>query len=185
MKAQAIQSMDSASQPATDLEAVFRENYTMVFRAAYRIAGNATDAEDVLQTVFLRLLKREAGAEPIDNMGSFLHRAAINAALDLVRSRQNIRNVPLDEMEPILADSPRNAPDRAHGAGETLHWLRGALGRLNPRIAQMFVLRFFEGMENPEIARLLNTTPGTVAVTISRTRDRLQQEYRSYAGGVA
>jgi DNA-directed RNA polymerase specialized sigma24 family protein len=49
----------------------------------------------------------------------------------------------------------------------------------------MFVLRFFEGKENPEIARLLNTTPGTVAVTISRTRDRLQEEYRSYVGGVA
>jgi DNA-directed RNA polymerase specialized sigma24 family protein len=47
------------------------------------------------------------------------------------------------------------------------------------------VLRFFEGKENPEIARLLDTTPGTVAVTISRTRNRLQEEYRSYVGGVA
>ncbi len=185
MKAQAIQSMDSASTPAIDLEAVFREHHAMVFRAAYRIVGNASDAEDVLQTVFLRLVKRDSGSEAIDNMGSFLHRSAINAALDLVRGRLNIRNVPLDELEPILADSPRNAPDRAHGAGETMVWLRGALGRLNPRIAQMFVLRFFEGLENPEIARLLNTTPGTVAVTISRTRDRLQQEYRSYAGGLA
>jgi RNA polymerase sigma factor (sigma-70 family) len=59
------------------------------------------------------------------------------------------------------------------------------MARLNPRIAQMFVLRFFEGKDNPEIARLLNTTPGTVAVTLSRTRDRLQKEYRAYMGGVA
>jgi DNA-directed RNA polymerase specialized sigma24 family protein len=44
----------------------------------------------------------------------------------------------------------------------------------------MFVLRFFEGKENPEIARLMGTTPGTVAVTISRTRDRLEKEFRSY-----
>ena len=57
--------------------------------------------------------------------------------------------------------------------------------RLNPRIAQMFALRFFEGKDNPEIARLLNTTPGTVAVTLSRTRDRLQKEYVAYMGGVA
>ena len=56
---------------------------------------------------------------------------------------------------------------------------------LNPRIAEMFALRFFEGKENPEIARLLNTTPGTVAVTLSRTRDRLQKEYQAYMGGVA
>ena len=49
----------------------------------------------------------------------------------------------------------------------------------------MFTMRFFEGRDNPEIARLLNTTPGTVAVTISRTRDRLQKEYQAYLGGVA
>jgi DNA-directed RNA polymerase specialized sigma24 family protein len=49
----------------------------------------------------------------------------------------------------------------------------------------MFMLRFFEGKDNPEIARLLQTTPGTVAVTLSRTRDRLEQEFRAYMGGVA
>jgi len=107
------------------------------------------------------------------------------AALDLVRSRQNIRSIPLDELEPVLADPAHRRPDRVHGSGEIREWLRGAMARLNPRIAQMFVLRFFEGKENLEIARLLNTTPGTVAVTLSRTRDRLEKEYRAYLGGVA
>ena len=46
----------------------------------------------------------------------------------------------------------------------------------------MFALRFFEGKDNPEIARMLNTTPGTVAVTLSRTRDRLEKEYQAYHG---
>ena len=73
------------SRPSTDLEQIFRENHAMVFRAAYRITGNAGDAEDVLQTVFLRMLKRDPGAEPVGNMASFLHRSAVNAALDLVR----------------------------------------------------------------------------------------------------
>ena len=168
-----------------DLEAIFREHHALVFRAAYRVTGNAGDAEDVLQTVFLRLVKRDPDAEPVGNMASFLHRAAVNAALDLVRSRQNIRNIPLDELEPVLAEAPHRSPDRAHVSGEIREWLRGALARLNPRIAEMFMLRFFEGKENPEIARLLNTTPGTVAVTLSRTRDRLQKEYQAYLGGVA
>jgi RNA polymerase sigma-70 factor (ECF subfamily) len=177
--------MESANQLVTDLEKVFRENHAMVFRAAYRITGNASDAEDVLQTVFLRMLKRDSGAQPVDSMASFLHRAAVNAALDLVRARQNIRNVPLDELEPILAESSHRGPERVQNSSEIREWLRGALARLNPRIARMFVLRFFEGKENPEIARLLNTTPGTVAVTLSRTRDRLQQDYRLYVGGEA
>ena len=176
---------ESADLSETDLERIFRENHAMVFRAAYRVTGNANDAEDVLQTVFLRMLKRDPGAEPVGNIASFLHRAAVNAALDLVRSRQNIRNIPLDELEPVLADPAHRRPDRVHSSGEIREWLRGALSRLNPRIAEMFMLRFFEGKENPEIARLLNTTPGTVAVTLSRTRDRLEKEYQVYMGGVA
>jgi RNA polymerase sigma-70 factor (ECF subfamily) len=170
---------------APDLERIFREHHALVFRAAYRVTGNANDAEDVLQTVFLRLLKRDANAEPVGNIASFLHRSAVNAALDLVRARHNVRNIPLDELEPVLAEPAHRRPDRAHASGEIRDWLRGALARLNPRIAQMFILRFFEGKENPEIAQLLNTTPGTVAVTISRTRDRLEKEFRAYLGGVA
>ncbi len=185
MKTQAVDYMDSAPQAAADLEQVFREHHAGVFRAAYRITGNADDAEDVLQTVFLRLVKRDSGAEPIDNLPSFLHRAAVNAALDLMRARQNVRNIPLDDLEPVLAEPASRRPDRALDSSEIREWLRGALARLNPRIAQMFILRFFEGKDNPEIARMLNTTAGTVAVTISRTRDKLQQEYRTYMGGVA
>jgi RNA polymerase sigma-70 factor (ECF subfamily) len=177
--------MESANLTPADLERVFRDNHAMVFRAAYRITGNAGDAEDVLQTVFLRLLKRDPQADAVGNMPSFLHRSAVNAALDLIRSRQNIRNIPLDELEPVLAEPAHRNPERAQSSGEIRDWLRGALARLNPKIAQMFAMRFFEGKENPEIARLLNTTPGTVAVTLSRTRDRLEKEYRAYVGGVA
>jgi RNA polymerase sigma-70 factor, ECF subfamily len=184
MKALMAGPIESANLTA-DLEKVFRENHAMVFRAAYRITGNAGDAEDVLQTVFLRMLKRDPDSDPVGNMSSFLHRASVNAALDLMRSRANIRNIPLDEMEPMLAEPAHRGPDRAQASGEIRDWLRGALARLNPKIAQMFALRFFEGKENPEIARLLNTTPGTVAVTLSRTRDRLEKEYRAYLGGVA
>ncbi len=177
--------MEPANLPAADLEQIFRENHAMVFRAAYRITANAGDAEDVLQTVFLRMVKRDPAADPVGNMASFLHRSAVNAALDLVRTRQNIRNIPLDDLEPVLAEPAHRNPERAQSSGEIRDWLRGALARLNPRIAQMFTLRFFEGKENPEIAKMLNTTPGTVAVTLSRTRDRLEKEYRAYMGGVA
>src|SRR5215469_15331497 len=185
MKAPAVIPMEPETLPAADLERLFRENYAAVFRAAYRVTGNATDAEDALQTVFLRLAKRDGSAEPVENMSSFLHRAAVNAALDLVRARHHVRNVPLDDLEPVLAEPPQHRPDRLQAAGEIREWLRGALARLSPRIAQMFILRFFEGKDNPEIARLLNTTPGTVAVTLSRTRDRLEKEFQSTLRGVS
>src|ERR1700685_1987882 len=118
MKALMAAPMGPAKLPEAELERIFREHHSMVFRAAYRVTGNADDAEDVLQTVFLRMVKRDTGAEPVGNMASFLHRAAVNAALDLVRSRQHVRNVPLDELEPVLSEPAHRNPDRIQHSGE-------------------------------------------------------------------
>src|SRR3982750_1244609 len=124
MKALMAAPMETAAISARDLETIFKEHHAMVFRAAYRVTGNAGDAEDVLQTVFLRLVKRDPDADPVGNLPSFLHRAAVNAALDLVRSRQNIRNIPLDELEPVLAEPASRSPERAHNSNEISDWLR-------------------------------------------------------------
>ncbi len=94
------------SAPPPDLDLIFREHHSTVFRAAYRVTGNASDAEDVLQTVFMRLLRRQPDAEAVGNMEGYLRRAAVNAALDLIRSRQAAPQVPLEDVAPLL---PENA----------------------------------------------------------------------------
>jgi RNA polymerase sigma-70 factor (ECF subfamily) len=170
------------SAPPVDVDLTFREHHSTVFRAAYRVTGNASDAEDVLQTVFMRLLRRQPDAAAVGNMEGYLRRAAVNAALDLIRSRQSAPQVPLDDVAPLLSANSSLAPDRLHRSTEIRTWLREAVSRLNPRAAEMFALRFFEGRDNPEIAQALGTTPASVAVTLSRTRDRIQEEYRSYMG---
>jgi RNA polymerase sigma-70 factor, ECF subfamily len=174
----------TASPADLDLDFIFREHHATVFRAAYRVTGNASDAEDVLQTVFMRLLRRPPDAEAVGNMEGYLRRAAVNAALDLIRSRQAAPHVPLDDLAPLLPENASLAPDRLHRSTEIRHWLRQAVARLSPRAAEMFTLRFFEGRDNPEIARALGTTPASVAVTLSRTRDRIQQEFKSYMGEI-
>ena len=76
--------------PQSQLESLFQQHYDQIFRTAYRVTGNANDAEDVLQTVFLRLSRwTEVNLEP--NPASYLHRAAINASLDLVRQGTHSR----------------------------------------------------------------------------------------------
>ena len=157
-----------------ELEHSFETWHGMVFRTAYRITGNAADAEDVLQTVFLRMAGRSSSSAAVENEESYLRRAAVNAALDVVRSRQTSAAVPLSD----TATSPSCTELR-----ETREALRRALARLNPKWSEMFALRFFEGYSNPQIAKLLGISQVLVAVTLHRARKQLQNDIRSYMGG--
>ena len=165
------------------LEKVFVEHQLRVFRAAYRITGSAQDAEDVLQTVFLRLARQGTGAPFLTNPGSYLYRAAINSALDLVRARRDRTTVSLDDAAETVERSP--GPDRHWEAAEIRGWLRRAMAALPPRAAEMFVLRYLEGQQNRDIARILGVSRITVAVTLHRARQRLQDELRTFRGDVS
>jgi RNA polymerase sigma-70 factor (ECF subfamily) len=169
--------------PAQDLTAVFEEHHRQIFHAAYRVTGNAQDAEDVLQTVFLRLARRGAAHGLRDNPGGYLHRSAVNAALDVVRSRKSARVTALENVEAVLSDDdPNRAPDRRQVGVEILEHVRAALGRLNPRTAEVFALRYLEGYGNHEIADMLGTSRSTIAVMLHRARHKLKDEIRSLAG---
>lgn len=171
-----------AVQSPAELERIFESHHRVVLRAAYRITGNVTDAEDVLQTVFLRLLRRPADSRAMENVGAYLHRAAVNAALDLVRGRQEAKSVPLEADEPHLAQEPDQAPDRQQEMREMRELIRKAVTRLAPRAAEIFVLHYFEGYSNSDIASMLDLTAAGVAVTLHRTRSRIQQEVRNFMG---
>ena len=86
-------------QPPSELETLFQAHHGRVFRTAQRITGSAADAEDVLQTVFLRLIKGQDDYDWSRNPEAYLSRAAINASLDLLRSRTRSRAVALDDAE--------------------------------------------------------------------------------------
>ena len=167
--------------PPAELEQIFRDHHAGVLRAAYRVTGNASDAEDVLQTVFLRLARRQPDALPMDNTAAYLHRAAVNAALDLVRDRRESKRVPLDTQTPFLA-TPDAPADSRQEARELRDFIRRAIGRLSPRTGEVFALHYFEGYSNAQIAGLLDLTPGGVGVTLHRARTQLQEEIKSFLG---
>ena len=78
---------------------LFEEYHGLIFRTAYRLTGSAADAEDVLQTIFLRLVRRDAETVP-NQAESYFRRAAVNASLDLIRNRKSDRLVGLSESAP-------------------------------------------------------------------------------------
>jgi hypothetical protein len=73
----------TAAHRTAELESVFRDRHSLVFRAACHLPGKTTGAGDELPTVFLRPLKRDPAAAPVASITSFLHGAAANGLLDL------------------------------------------------------------------------------------------------------
>lgn len=152
---------------------IFKEYNGLVFRTAYRVTGNAADAEDVLQTVFLRIFRRDSAVPEVERFDRYLRRAAVNASVDLLRKRQAEPDIPLSEVVDPLATSSFELKD----------CLRRALASLTPRAAEIFALRHFEDLSNQAIAETLNMSRVLVAVTLHRTRRQLQKEILSYLGG--
>jgi RNA polymerase sigma-70 factor (ECF subfamily) len=85
---------DPRTVPKTDaaVAALFELHHERVYRVARRLTGSREDAEDVLQTVFLRLVRREEPVPAAEEAASYLHRAATNAGLDLLRRRKASRS---------------------------------------------------------------------------------------------
>lgn len=160
--------MTSAPGPA-GLAELYDRHHEAVFRAAFRITGNSADAEDVLQTVFMRVL---SGNEPEASAGrpaAYFRRAAVNAAIDLLRRRAVHAATAYDDEAP-------HAATEVEPALLLKHQLRRAIATLEPDDASLFLLRFVEGLSNQELADMFQLEKNNVAVRLHRIRLRLQDE---------
>lgn len=170
-----VNQLDHVSMISADFERVYRDSSDSVYRSAFRILGNAADAEDVLQTVFLRFLRRDVSLGAVEKTEPYLRRAAVNASLDLIRSRKT----KLSSVEDLLHEPSTSATQELHTR------LRDALSRIDPKWAEIFLLRYIEGYGNKEIAQLLDLSQTMVAVTLFRARQKLQNEIRLESGSLA
>jgi RNA polymerase sigma-70 factor (ECF subfamily) len=146
---------------------LYERHYEAVFRAALRVTGSPADAEDVLQTVFLRLLSQRDAHEAGERPGAYFRRAAINAAVDLLRRRAVHAETPYDDGAPHAAVDP---------ALLLKEQLRRAIATLESDDATLFLLRYVEGLSNQELADEFQLEKNNVAVRLHRIRMRLQAE---------
>lgn len=164
------------NSPQTELETLFRAHHDRVFRTAHRITGSPADAEDVLQSVFLRLVKGKETYDLSQNVEAYLSRAAVNASLDLMRSRGRAKSVELSEADSEALESKFQSPEAEHADRELQLLIRQAVTRLGKTAGEMFVLRYYEGYDNQEIAKMLDTSQMVVGVVLHRARTRLRKE---------
>lgn len=163
------ETLKTQSLPA-EFEALFRDHYDFVHRTAYRVTGNFADAEDVIQTLFLRLCRRDLPAEIATNPRGYLYRAAMNIALDVIRTR---RRHPAENDEQRLANLVATPP-MSRGEEDMQHELRRALADLKPAAAEILILRHVHGYADVEIAKFLGLSRSAVAVSLFRSRLKLR-----------
>lgn len=142
----------------------------LVFRAAFRVLGDAALAEDVQQDVFLRLV--EQPPRDVVSWPAFLTAAAVRRAID--RQRQQRRWWRLLPVWRAQAPQSAASTEDVGLADERARRLRAALADLSPREAQCFTLRYLESMAIDDIARVLAITTNTTHVTLHRARRRLE-----------
>lgn len=160
-----------------EFERLYREHATFIYRTALRITRNAEEAEDILQTIFLRLLRRESSPDLQKRPRAYLYRAAVNAALDTIESRRN-RSGTADvrEIAATLHNPDSNVKEELH---QQLH---KAIAELSPTTAEILILRYMHNYSDVEIAKMLGKSRGVVAVTLYRARARLKKLIRQSPG---
>jgi RNA polymerase sigma-70 factor (ECF subfamily) len=156
-----------AVKTASGFQDLYERHSATVYRTALRVTGNAPDAEDVLQNVFLRIVDRNLAVDPDWCPEGYLRRAATNASIDLLRRKSKNRENSLPEgFEPGARETPLLLKER----------LRRALAELSQADAEMFVLCYLEGYSYAELSELLEMEPGTVASRLFRIRAALREQ---------
>ena len=170
--------------PSGEYEKVFQQYYRLIVGTAYRVTGTRADAEDVLQTVFMRLFKRWDQLGLSASPGAYLRRAAVNASLDLLRARSRSKSISIDEMTGEIEDRGSVSAERHRHDAEMRRQLRLAVAKLTENSARVFTLRYLEEYHNKEIASMLGMTQTAVAVVLHRARHKVRQEIGEFLGGI-
>ncbi len=156
-----------------------REHADRVYRLAYRLSGDAQDAEDLTQETFIRVFRSLSSYQP-GTFEGWLHRITTNLFLDMVRRRSRIRMEALPEdYDRVPAEGP--GPEQVFHDARLDPDLQSALDSLAPEFRAAVVLCDIEGLSYEEIGATLGVKLGTVRSRIHRGRQALR-EYLAHNG---
>jgi RNA polymerase sigma-70 factor (ECF subfamily) len=157
---------------------------TAVFRLAYRMTGNETDAEDMVQETFLRAWREIRRFDGRASFGTWLHRICANRTVDFLRSRNRWQPA-IPPSGPIATEQEHDpfrnlpsqlpSPERAARSAEARAMLEPALAALSEVERAAFVLRHYEGLAIEEVAGALGVQPGAARHSIFRAVRKLRR----------
>ncbi|HEY0419398.1 MAG TPA: sigma-70 family RNA polymerase sigma factor [Acetobacteraceae bacterium] len=160
---------------AFDFEACFHANYSRIARAIARIVGDSGRAEELAVEAFWKLWRTpQAHGE---SAGGWLYRTAVRMGLNDLRGSERRSRYERQADTPPAAPTP----EEVHAAGRQRDQVRHVLGLLEPREAELLLLRS-QGFRYDEIAAAVNVKPTSVGTLIVRAQQAFRKEYLKLYG---
>ncbi len=169
---------EAAGGDRSAFQRLVERHRSMVYRLAYRFAGNHYDAEDIAQDVFIKVYRSLDRFRHDSQLSSWMYRITMNACIDHRRHHAAAGVRPFGvEAEQRLQNAPEAAPGpeaRAY-AGELGEVLAAEIRRLPPGQRVVFLMRHDEGMKLGQIAAALGLAEGTVKRQLHAAVHRLRR----------
>jgi RNA polymerase sigma-70 factor, ECF subfamily len=179
---------DAAGGDPDALETLMRRYSGRVYRLAYGITRNPADAEEIVQDVFLQMVRKGADFEGRAALASWIHRVTTNVALNKRRGKRREVETSLDDCLPTYEADGHRAGPRAYLvadwsarpddellSGETRRVLEDAIDRLPGHYRAVLILRDVEELSNEEVALTVGDSVPAVKTRLHRARMALRE----------
>ena len=160
-----------------ELGKVIEEGRDKLLRVAYLITGNREDAEEVIQSSFVKAIESVHAFRRGAEVHTWLYRIVVNAAISLKRHRKVI--VEKSRLYENDGKSPFESPEGALLRKEARDLVRKGLDLVPSRHRAVLVLRHYEGLSYEEIASVLGCSVGTVRSRLHHGREKLVKNMRT------
>ena len=159
---------------------LFEKHHVALFNFFMRLTGNRNISEDLVQEVFMRMLKYRATYQGRSKFTLWMYQIARNAHIDYLRKKKDA--LPLDEQwsEPITQE---RSPEENLEGGQEVQLLRQALAQLPLKKREVLILSRYQNLKYKEIAELMDCHIGTVKAHVHRAIKELGKIYFELQGG--
>lgn len=163
-------------RPDAAFEGMLRPHFDALYGRAFRLTGNAADAEDLMQELCIRVFPRMDELAHLENPRAWLMRVLYRLFIDLTRSLQRspIKSVNAEEAEEYLqAPSGEPGPEQRAEAAQRYERLQRAWRHLDSEQRALLLLQGVEGRSLAEIEEITGIPQGTLKSRLHRARLRL------------
>ncbi len=169
-------------------EEIYQLYHRRIYNAVYGMLGDADDAQDVTQDVFIRLHDALPTLRADEAFSTYLYRIALNLCRDRARRKKRVRFQSMDtprsgddgDMEPMEFPDAGKLPEEQLTGDELQRRVREAVETLSDDHKAVIIMHHFQGMEVNDIANILDVPSGTVKSRLARGREQLHRKLRTY-----